>query len=353
MTEYNNKNVMIENHLGQYTLPQIKALALKTRIIDKIEKWTGELIACFPEFQTEIKTYMPVLAHSQDRYVLESLFYADPDLSFCENKDHDGLGMKYQYHMNCVRVSRAFLKELFHHKSQLYRACLFLDKIIHEITHAAQDMQGVAPLRVSQMNLSNAVTAELMTEVDATVVGLHLQYELASDSLTKAPSWIKRTDLGFYNHLMRQCKVYHGKELSLSCQQSLADMTLMQLCLDYKEDLKQNDEWQETYFRQTVRHLLCRSIHSLTIDTEESETEKYLMNYYQQRYPLLPQIQKKLMTVLPIRPIEQAVLIGNSFPISEPIIYGTVHAVKIQLLSSQRKVDAYGIYRFIKEQNQR
>ncbi len=353
MTDYNNKNMMIENHLGRFSLKQIKETAYKTSAFDKIEKWTRELVSCFPEFQSEIKTYMPLLLQSQDKYVLESLLYADSNLSFCENKDHDGFGMKYKYNMNCIQISRSFLKEMFGQESKLYGAALFLSKTIHELTHAAQDMRGVAPLRVSKMNLANAVTAELMTEVDASIVEMHLQYELTARQLQQAPEWIKDTDLGFYADLMRQCETYREQKLTPAQQHRLADMTLMRLFLDYKESVRQNNEWQEIYFRQMVQHLLCRPVHSLTIDDTPGESERYLMTYYQKRYPLLQSVQKKLMTVLPIRPIEQAVLIGNSFPKSTPAVYGDVHQAKMTLLTHRQQVSAYHIYLLVRQQNQR
>ncbi len=353
MTDRNKKNTIIENHLGRFSLKQLKERIYQTSAFDKIEKWTNELTLCFPEFQSEIKTYMPLLLQSQDKYVLESLLYADVNLFFSENKDHDGYGMKYKYNMNCIQISRSFLKEIFGQESKLYGAALFLGKTIHELTHAAQDMRGVAPLRVSKMNLANVVTMELMTEVDATIVEMRLQYELTANQLHHAPEQIKNTDLGFYADLMQQCETYQDLKLMPTQQHSLADMTLMHLCLDYKENAQQNNDWQETYFRQMVQHVLCRPVHSLTIDDTPGESERYLITYYQKRYPLLPEIQKKLMTVLPIYPIEQAVLIGNSFPKSTLAIYRDVHQAKIKLLSHRQNVNAHNIYKLIKKQNQR
>ena len=331
MTEQNKE--LFETSLGKKTLAEIKEEAISVALVDKISKWTNELGNVFQEQQGQIEKLMKLLCFSQDYFVQQTLLYAPKEVSFCLMQDNadDSIGMNYDLQTMKIEVNPNFVQQQLADENNLYSGGVFLKKIVHELTHAAQASKGVYPTYIPKMTCHNSLLCELMTEVEAFVIETRFMYELIQPTLKqkRQTDILSDTEVGAYHsYIERMAKM----NLSDENKQLYADVMVAAILLDFPKEPTQYNGWQQVYLNQTYKHLLARPVRSLTMnDAKISFQEKYMYDYYSNHFPILDRVKQQLIQNLDLRPLDQAVLIGEKLPCNEGIVYRDIHKAQINL----------------------
>ena len=213
----------------------------------------------------------------------------------------------------------------------LFSGGTFLKKIIHELTHAAQAGKGVYPTYIQKMTCHNALLCELLTEVEAFVVETRFMYELMKPTLNQKAQlkMLSDTEVGIYHSYIERMA---DMNLSDENKQLYADVMVAAVLLDFPQNPQQYNSWQQLYLNQTYKHLLARPIRSLKINESKISTqEKYIYDYYANHFPILDRAKQQIVQNLNLKPLEQAVLIGEKLPCNEGISYRDIHKAQINL----------------------
>lgn len=327
------KEELFDTSLGKKTKPEIQKQAISISVKDKISKWAKELVSVFPEYSNQISKLLNLLHFSQDYFVQQSLLYAPKEVSFCLMKDcvDENIGMNYDLQTMKIEVNPLFIEKQLSEENNLFASGTFLKKIVHELTHAAQACKGVYPTYIQKMSCHNALLCELMTEVDAFVVETRFMYELMKSACNQSEKseLLVNTEVGVYcSYIERMADM----NLSDDNKQLYADVMVAAILMDFPRNPKEYNGWQQVYLSQTYKHLLARPVQSLTMnETKISVQEKYMCDYYANHFPIIDRVKQQLIQNLDIRPLEQAVVIGERLPCNERITYRDIHKAQINL----------------------
>jgi hypothetical protein len=170
-----------------------------------------------------------------------------------------------------------------------------------------------------------------MTEVEAFVVETRFMYELMKPTFnqSKQSDLLVDTEVGAYHSYIERMS---DMNLSDENKQLYADVMVAAILMDFPRNPKEYNGWQQVYLSQTYKHLLARPVQSLTMnETKISVQEKYMCDYYANHFPIIDRVKQQLIQNLDIRPLEQAVVIGERLPCNERITYRDIHKAQINL----------------------